>query len=54
MQLGCFEEEKSLLLLSRIKVVFCSYADGKVATLGNVLVVASKESGLEVNADETK
>ena len=52
--LESFEEEKSLLPLSRIKAVFCSYADGKVTTVGNMLVIASKETGLEVNADKTR
>jgi hypothetical protein len=52
--LEIFKEEKSLLPLSRIKAIFCSYTDGKVATVWNVLVIASKETGLEVNADKTR
>jgi hypothetical protein len=54
MQLGCFEEEKCLLPLSRIKAVFCSYADGKVASVGNLRIVARTGIDLDVNADKTK
>jgi hypothetical protein len=38
----------------RVKAVFCIYAGDKVATVGNMLVVSSKETGLEVNADKTR
>jgi len=54
MRLGYFEEEKSILHLSRIKALFCSYADGNVAIVEYMLVVTSKEIGLEVNADNTE
>ena len=44
MRFGCFEEEKTLLTPSRIKAVFCNYAVGKIATVGNMLVVTCEET----------